>query len=76
MGVVVMVEGRAMLTGREVAERIGRDDSRVRQLCIAGRFPGAVKVSNRWFIPEAAVEEYERHPDERRKRVVQEGEAG
>ena len=71
MSVVLTVEGDVLLTGREVADRLDVDDSRVRQLCIAGRFPGALKLSNRWFIPEAAVEEYERHPDKRVKVVPQ-----
>ncbi len=62
--------GGVVLTGREVAERIGVNDSRVRQLCIAGRFPGAMKVSNRWFIPESGLEEYLRHRDKRRKSVA------
>jgi len=53
-----VVGGAVVLTGREVADRLGIDDSRVRQLCIAGRFPGAMKVSNRWFIPESGLDEY------------------
>ena len=68
--------GSVVLTAREVSERIGVDTSRIRQLCIEGRFPGAVKLSNRWFIPDSGLAAYLEHPDKRRKREGGEGEAG
>ena len=42
-------------TTKQVAERLGVNDSRVRQLLIAGRFPEAVKTGRDWWIPKGAV---------------------
>ena len=39
-------------TAKETAERLGVRESRVRQLCIADRLPGAAKVGRQWLIPE------------------------
>jgi hypothetical protein len=64
----VTVGDEVALTSEQVAERIGVNRSRVRQLCIDGRFPGAVKMARTWFVPLSAVEAYEKHPDRRRKR--------
>lgn len=45
-------------TTREVAERLGVNDSRIRQLLLEGRFPGAIKVGSKergqWLIPKGA----------------------
>lgn len=45
-----------MLTAKQYAAKHGLSDngSRVRQLCIAGRIKGAVKVGRDWLIPENA----------------------
>jgi len=66
--VQIVVGGEVCLTSEQVAERIGVNRSRVRQLCIAGRFPGAVKMARTWFIPASGLEAYLEHPDKRRKR--------
>lgn len=39
-------------TATAAAERLGVRESRVRQLCIAERIPGAVKVGRQWLIPK------------------------
>lgn len=41
-------------TARIAAKRLGVRESRVRQLCIAGRLPGAMKVGRQWLIPEGS----------------------
>lgn len=62
-----MVGDEVAFTSERVAERIGVNRSRVRQLCIEGRFPGAVKMARTWFIPESGVMAYLEQPDKRRK---------
>jgi len=62
--------GGAVLTAKEVAERVGVDASRIRQLCIEGRFPGSFVVANRRFIPESGLEAYLANPDKRKKAPV------
>ena len=42
-------------TTKQAAERLGVNDSRVRQLLLAGRFPEAVKTGRDWWIPKGAV---------------------
>jgi len=68
MGKLTVEGGGAVLTSGEVSERIGLEGSWIRRLCEDGRFPGAFKLSNRWFIPESGLEVYLAHPDKRRKR--------
>ena len=63
--------GSVVLTAKEVAERLGVDASRVRQLCIEGRFPGSFVVANRRFIPESAIEAYLENPDKRKRKEAQ-----
>jgi len=51
------------MTTAEVAERLGVDRSRVRQLAIEGRFPGAYNTSpgtprGEWRIPTAGLASY------------------
>ena len=41
-------------TFAQVAARIGRDPSRLRQLQIAGRLPEAVRVGRDWYLPAGA----------------------
>ena len=41
-------------TFAQVARRIGRDPSRLRQLQIAGRLPQAVRVGRDWYLPAGA----------------------
>ena len=42
-------------TFAQVAARIGRDPSRLRQLQIAGRLPEAVRVGRDWYLPAGTV---------------------
>ena len=46
--------------GPEVARLLDVNNSRVRQICLAGRFAGAFKFGDTWLIPRAAVENYTR----------------
>ncbi len=51
------------LTTLEAAAKLGVKPSRMRQLLLAGRIPGAVKFGRDWAIPEkglAAVAERKR----------------
>lgn len=36
---------------REYAEKIGKHPDNVRQKCLRGTLPGAVKMGRDWFIP-------------------------
>jgi hypothetical protein len=44
-------------TSQQVADRLEVDASQVRRYCEHERFPGAVKIANRWFIPKGAMPE-------------------
>ena len=37
---------------RAAAKRLKRDPSRLRQLAIAKRLPGAVKIGRDWYLPK------------------------
>jgi excisionase family DNA binding protein len=51
------VEG--YLSTKQVAERVGVTEARVRQLCAEGdRLPGVFKWGRDWVIPEGAVEHF------------------
>lgn len=39
---------------RTAAKRLKRDPSRLRQLAIAGKLAGAVKVGRDWYLPKGA----------------------
>lgn len=69
MGKLTIEGGGEVLTSSQVSARIGLEASWVRRLCEDGRFPGAFKLSNRWFVPESGLAEYLEHPDKRRKRT-------
>jgi len=43
-------------TTSELAEDQGVSPSRIRQLCIEGRFPNAVKRGRDWMIPDDDVQ--------------------
>lgn len=49
---------REYVNAEEAAEMIKVNQSRIRQICIAGRFKGAFKVGNIWFIPRVSVKGY------------------
>lgn len=48
------------LSGPEVAGLLHVNNSRVRQICLAGRFAGAFKFGDTWLIPRDAVAGYRR----------------
>jgi hypothetical protein len=39
----------------EAGKMLNITRSRIGKLCLAGRFPGAVKIANSWIIPREAV---------------------
>lgn len=41
-----------MLTIPEYAARVGKSPRSVRQKCLLGHLPGAVKIGRDWMIPE------------------------
>lgn len=51
---------REFYSGPEVADLLHVNNSRIRQLCLAGRFLGAFKFGDTWLIPRKAVENYTR----------------
>ena len=56
-------------TSRQLAEVGGVNRSRIRQLCIEGRFPGAFKLGNSWVIPDEDARVWlDSDRDRRRKR--------
>ena len=50
---------REYVNAEEAASMINVNKSRIRQICIAGRFKGAFKVGSIWFIPRDSVKGYE-----------------
>lgn len=50
------------ITIAEYAARIGKDTSTVRQKCLRGTLPGAIKIGRDWLIPADAT-----YPDKRIK---------
>ena len=40
------------LSCAEYAKKVGVAHNTVRHKCIAGNVPGAIKIANRWLIPE------------------------
>lgn len=51
-----------LITLTEYAARVGKDTSTVRQKCLRGNLPGAVKIGRDWLIPADAP-----YPDKRIK---------
>ena len=49
---------REYVNAEEAANMIKVNKSRIRQICLAGRFTGAFKVGNIWFIPRTSVNGY------------------
>jgi hypothetical protein len=46
----------------EAGKMLNITRSRIGKLCLAGRFPGAVKISNSWIIPREAVSNHKPLP--------------
>lgn len=40
------------LSCKDYAEKVGVSPQTVKIKCLGGRLPGAIKVANRWLIPE------------------------
>lgn len=49
---------REYVNAEEAAAMIKVNKSRIRQICLAGRFKGAFKVGSIWFIPRTSVKGY------------------
>ena len=49
---------REYVNAEEAATMIDVNKSRIRQICLAGRFKGAFKVGSIWFIPRSSVNGY------------------
>ena len=45
-------------TALEAAQITGLNDSRIRQICIEGKFAGAFKIGDTWLIPRKSVSRY------------------
>ena len=46
--------------GPEAARMLNVSNSRIRRLCLDGRFEGALKTGRAWLIPRKEVEEFQR----------------
>lgn len=46
-----------LLSGKEVAEKLGITVRRVQQMCKNGQLSGAIKIGNSWAIPEKNIQE-------------------
>lgn len=47
-------------SGPQAAKILKVNNSRIRQLCLAGRFKGAFKFGDTWLIPRTLIDKYER----------------
>jgi len=54
-----MIQAGALLTTHEVAERLNVNDSRVRQLLLAGQLRGQKAGKQLWLVPESEVDRYQ-----------------
>ncbi len=53
---------RDYVDGPQAASILGVSDARIRQLCLKGRFQGALKTGKAWLIPRKAVQDFQRLP--------------
>ena len=49
---------RDYVNANEASQIINVNNSRIRQICIEGKFEGAFKVGDTWLIPRKAVGNY------------------
>ena len=49
---------REYVNAEEASEIIKVNKSRIRQICLAGRFNGAFKIGNNWLIPRISLAGY------------------
>ena len=47
-------------SGPQAAKILKVNNSRIRQLCLSGRFEGAFKFGDTWLIPRVLVDKYQR----------------
>ena len=47
-------------SGPQAAKILKVNNSRIRQLCLSGRFEGAFKFGDTWLIPRVLVDNYRR----------------
>lgn len=52
------VDMSSLWTTWQASVHLGLTDRRVRQLCAAGKIPGARRIGRDWVIPDDAVREY------------------
>jgi len=62
----VSMDGQKVWTVEALSQEAGVNRSRIRQLCLAGRFPGAFKFGKNWAIPDDAAQVWLRHDRDRR----------
>lgn len=53
---------KSYIDSPEAARMLNISDSRIRRLCLDGRFEGAIKAGKSWIIPKIAVENFKRLP--------------
>ncbi len=63
------------VTGAEAASVLGVSGGRIRQLCLSGRFEGAVKAGRAWLIPRVAILKHERLKPRARRKAQKEQDA-
>ena len=59
---------REYVSGFEASQILNVNESRIRQIIGAGRFPGAFKFADTWLIPLSAVANYTRGKPGKKKR--------
>lgn len=65
-----VVLSQRVWTSVELGKMAGVTPSRIRQLCIAGRLPGAVKVGRDWLVPDDVAQVWLKHDRDRRRSVA------
>jgi len=67
--------GQRFWTTQALAEKAGVYPSRIRQLCISGRFPGATKVGKKsWLIPDDDAQRWLTSDRDRRYKQAEDSE--
>lgn len=61
---------REYVSAEDATQLLNVNDSRIRQILRAGRFPGAFKFADTWLIPRASVAGYTRGKPGKKKGVA------